>query len=59
MISSKSIIINKQSFIYSSKIDIDVKVSDDYPSDFINQDYKKIEDLFDNQSLYNKIKSLF
>ena len=42
MISSKSIIINRQSFIYSNKIDIDIKIADDYPLDFINQDYKKI-----------------
>jgi len=50
MISSKSIIIDRQSFIYSNNIDIDIdiKLSDDYPVDYINADYK---------NLLNKIKS--
>ena len=44
MISSKSIIIDRQSFIYSNNINIniDIKLSDDYPIDYINADYKKI-----------------
>ena len=50
MISSKSIIINRQSFIYSNKIDIniDIKTSDDYPIDYINKNYK---------NMLNKIKN--
>jgi len=50
MISSKSIIIDRQSFIYSNNIDIDIdiKLSDGYPIDYINADYK---------NLLNKIKS--
>ena len=50
MISSKSIIINRQSFIYSNNIDIDIdiKLSDDYPIDYINGDYK---------NMLNKIKN--
>ena len=50
MISSKSIIIDRQSFIYSNNIniDIDIKLSDNYPVDYINANYKDI---------LNKIKS--
>ena len=50
MISSKSIIINRQSFIFSNNIDIDIdiKLSDDYPIDYINGDYK---------NMLNKIKN--
>ena len=39
MISSKSIIIDRQSFIYNNNIDvdIDIKTSYDYPVDYINK----------------------
>ena len=40
MISSKSIIINRQSFINFKNIDIDIKISNDYPCNYINNDYK-------------------
>ena len=40
MISSKSIIINRQSFINFNNIDIDIKISNDYPCNYINNDYK-------------------
>ena len=42
MISSKSIIINRQSFINTDKIDIDIKISNDYPENYINDNYKKL-----------------
>jgi len=44
MISSKSIIIDRQSFIYNNNIevDIDIKTSNDYPVDYINENYKNM-----------------
>ena len=44
MISSKSIIIDRQSFIYNNNIevDIDIKTSNDYPIDYINENYKNM-----------------
>ena len=44
MISSKSIIIDRQSFIYNNNIDvdIDIKTSDNYPVDYINKNYKNM-----------------
>ena len=44
MISSKSIIIDRQSFIYNNNIDVDIniKTSDNFPVDYINKEYKNL-----------------
>ncbi len=62
MISSKSIIINRLSFIKQENIDIDVKISENFPSNFINDKYKRILNNiknkvcnFENWYIYRKL----